>query len=110
MILLLLTLLWTNPPDADLARIQIQAVRSGTTDTLTFTPYEGRDSTLGYCGMTCDPALTEPVLRPGQPDSLKVSLPCFHIPQTWYFWLYSFDFDGHRSDQSNIAVWTGKTP
>lgn len=89
-------LLWTNPPDLDLYKIQFFAQKVGQTDSIAFPPYYGRrqDDNDPY------------VLRPGMPDSIWAALPCrAFIATDWRFWSFNFDTAGNMSLRSNIATW-----
>ena len=90
------TLLWTNPPDLDLYKIQFFAQKVGQTDSIDLGTFYGRRAE------DSDPY----VLRPGMPDSIWAALPCRAFLHTdWRFWSFNFDTAGNMSQRSNIATW-----
>lgn len=90
------TLLWTNPPDLDLAEIRLFAQRVGETDSIPLPTFYGRRD------LDSDPYR----LPPGRPESTWVTLPCITgEPEDWRFWLFSADTAGNVSARSNITSW-----
>lgn len=92
------TLLWTNPPDMDLAEIRMFAQETTQMDSIALPSYYGRKQ----FGVEGEPY----VLRPGVRDSLWVSLPCRTATVGWRFWLFAVDTAGNVSQRSNIATWS----
>lgn len=85
------SLSWTNPPEADLAGVQIFAAADG--DTIQGAIYRGR---------TMD-ELVPPKIVPGAPETVLFSLPCRSSPRTWAFWVRPFDTSGNVAPPSNVV-------
>jgi hypothetical protein len=106
-----LTLLWSNPPDLDLAYITLHAVRANApADTFRWS-YHG---ICNNCEAPTFPAYpgTPPFdlwLSPGATDSIHVALPCYAVPRnTWRFWITATDTTGRNtSEPSNVVEWWG---
>lgn len=94
----LVWLLWTNPPEPDLARIELRAVSPYGDTIATF--YDGRAMWEGEPG----------IIVPGAPESVLYTLPCTSSPLDWGFHLFSWDTAGNRSDTSNVVTWRGIGP
>lgn len=94
-LLTVLWLLWTNPPDGDIATVQFFATMPG--DTLRSDFYRGRPQEPGG-----------PVrLVPGGQDSVLFALPCGHTHLTWVIWCVVADTAGNVSEPSNRIVVQG---
>jgi len=93
-------LLWTNPPDPDLASIRFYASHEieGRADTLAVGPFPGVGDTLEVGEYR--------IVAPGASDSVRFQLPCTSTPVGWSLWNTAADTAGNESGTSNVAPWT----
>ena len=92
------TVRWTNPPAANIARVDWYVCKAGDACSTAVAPYYGRQ---------LDP-MDPPHLLPGRKDSLYVTMPAHTDSVTYKFWYYVTDSTGHRYPKSAITTWTNK--
>jgi hypothetical protein len=82
--ILALMLLWTNPPDLDLALLRFSAI-------------DCKGDTIRVC------RAGRPT--PGAADSTRFALPCTSTQRRWRFYLETADSSGNWSLPSNVVDW-----